>query len=176
MLTPAFAGSNQNSLRLILGLAPQALCLRPHSRAQNQNLLRLDLITARRASAAGVKHRHETNHRAPSPRSGRQHKAWGARPRITKNQLSLQPVKRAAESEGERCRPRSRAQIKTDRALILGLAPQALCLRPPSRAKTEDKHEGSNRRVSTVSTTKTRLETATGRIKFALPCELCDSN
>jgi len=80
------------------------------------------------------KHRHETHHRAASLRSRRQNKTWGASPRITKNKLSLQPVKRAAESECLSADARIRGlKSKLITPWILGLAPQALCLRPLRR-------------------------------------------
>src|SRR6185369_13684176 len=62
-----------------------------------------------------------------SPRSGRQHKASGASPRIRLQIQHPEPAKRATAVVA--LPPVSRAQIAFGGS-ILGLAPQALCCRP----------------------------------------------
>ena len=69
----------------------------------------------------------------PSPRSGRQHKAWGASPR------KPQKIRAQARETGDSAiLPEAVARF-TGLGLLylanLGLAPQALCCRPLSRAR-----------------------------------------
>jgi hypothetical protein len=59
-------------------------------------------------------------------RSRRQHKAWGASPRITKKERVI--AREAGDSQNaSRRRPLSRARGAFNIYSILGLAPQALC-------------------------------------------------
>jgi hypothetical protein len=65
-----------------------------------------------------------------SPRSGRQHKAWGVSPR-TKNQNVIEPAKRATaggiwQFQLIPLSPAPRAPLTFPNS-ILGLTPQALC-------------------------------------------------
>ena len=74
-----------------------------------------------------------THHVAFSPRSGRQHKAWGVSPRV-KYQNVIKPAKRVT-AVPHNIRPNDSAAARFagfDRFpdAILGLAPQALCWRP----------------------------------------------
>src|SRR4051794_1198344 len=79
-----------------------------------------------------------------SLRSGRQHKAWGASPRITETNAS-EPAKRATAYEPVRLSPTSRAR-RVVITLILGLAPKALCCRPLCGLQPDDpKSRGSSR-------------------------------
>jgi hypothetical protein len=63
-----------------------------------------------------------------SLRSRRKHKAWGASPRLTCQIKEREPAIAGERLEISRGRPFSRASLSFD-DLILGLAPQALCLR-----------------------------------------------
>jgi hypothetical protein len=63
-----------------------------------------------------------------SPRSGREHKAWGASPRIT-NQKTIR-VREAGGSAYWNAVARFAGSINILRFVILRLAPQALLLRP----------------------------------------------
>jgi len=65
--------------------------------------------------------------RAQSSRSERQHKAWGASPRINESKIDVEPAKRATACDAFGLSPTSRAQSRFLR--ILGLAPQALYCR-----------------------------------------------
>jgi len=64
--------------------------------------------------------------------SGREHKAWGASPRIT-NQKHIEAREAADSLKWSTLSPASRARASFINQ-ILGLAPQALCRRPLSRA------------------------------------------
>jgi len=67
-------------------------------------------------------------HSILSPRSGRQHKAWGVSPRIEAQNI-LQPVKRATDLKGFELSP-AIAGSRRKWHSYLGLPPQALCRRP----------------------------------------------
>src|SRR5262245_39968236 len=67
-------------------------------------------------------------HSFNSPRSGRKHKAWGASPRIN-IEIESESAKRPTAQGIRRCRP-LRGLVPFIYNPILGLAPQALCLRP----------------------------------------------
>src|SRR5215212_10700996 len=66
---------------------------------------------------------------APSPRSGRKHKAWGASPRIEIEIERLSPRSGRQRVMVLGCRPLRGLKL-FGLPLILGLAPQALCFRP----------------------------------------------
>src|SRR5215212_7013728 len=95
-------------------------------------------------SAASALHKKSLSLRSgrkQSPRSGRQHKAWGASPRIrSQKQARARETGDSVKFTG--FRPLSRAPTSFYSYVNLGLAPQALCLRLLSQAK---KHHSISR-------------------------------
>jgi len=73
-----------------------------------------------------VLHNRAIHSGTPSPRSGRQHKAWGASPRKASRKKGRKPVKRATAQSTRGCRPFHGLGASVVWA-NLGLAPQALC-------------------------------------------------